>query len=192
MLCLWKWALKKWKEYICTCKTATMLVCFIKNPWLYWSDSCCVCVWALCGLSPAVFCIYYISRGVLQENRQELVVFVLSVLGVMVRSVVNFSVLGSKYKQELLVGLPLLHTLRQHTAWGVICRRSLIMNKNTDGGHFSKLCIPLFYGFTKRTRVQVITCLSENTWYVPKMCKTRQTLRHKVPNYRRERSNITL
>ncbi|XP_038579174.1 uncharacterized protein LOC119905880 [Micropterus salmoides] len=50
-----------------------------------------------------LFCIYYISRGVLQENRQELVVFVLSVLGVMVRSVVNFSVLGSKSKQELLV-----------------------------------------------------------------------------------------
>lgn len=54
-------------------------------------------------LSPVVFCIYYISRGVLQENRQELVVFVLSVLVVMVRSVVNFSVLGSKGKQELLV-----------------------------------------------------------------------------------------
>uniref|UniRef100_A0A1A7ZYE8 DUF7789 domain-containing protein n=2 Tax=Nothobranchius TaxID=28779 RepID=A0A1A7ZYE8_NOTFU len=49
------------------------------------------------------FCIYYISRGVLQENRQELVAFVLSVLGVMIRSVVNFSVVGSKGKQELLV-----------------------------------------------------------------------------------------
>uniref|UniRef100_A0A1A8A8T6 DUF7789 domain-containing protein n=1 Tax=Nothobranchius furzeri TaxID=105023 RepID=A0A1A8A8T6_NOTFU len=48
------------------------------------------------------FCIYYISRGVLQENRQELVAFVLSVLGVMIRSVVNFSVVGSKGKQELL------------------------------------------------------------------------------------------
>ncbi|XP_053279806.1 uncharacterized protein LOC128441750 [Pleuronectes platessa] len=50
-----------------------------------------------------LFCIYYISRGVLQENRQELVVFVLSVLIVMMRSVVNFSVSGSKSKQELLV-----------------------------------------------------------------------------------------
>lgn len=36
---------------------------------------------------------YYITRGVLQENRQELVVFVLSVLVVMLRSVANFSVL---------------------------------------------------------------------------------------------------
>lgn len=52
---------------------------------------------------PSVFCIYYISRGVLQENRQELVAFVLSVLVVMIRSVVNFSVVGSKGKQEVLV-----------------------------------------------------------------------------------------
>ncbi|KAK5863232.1 hypothetical protein PBY51_000278 [Eleginops maclovinus] len=50
-----------------------------------------------------LFCIYYISRGVLQENRQELVVFVLSMLLVMVRSIVNFSVLEPKSKQELLV-----------------------------------------------------------------------------------------
>ncbi|XP_029290841.1 uncharacterized protein LOC115010443 isoform X2 [Cottoperca gobio] len=48
------------------------------------------------------FCIYYISRGVLQENKQELVVFVLSVLLLMVRSVVNYLVLESKSKQELL------------------------------------------------------------------------------------------
>ncbi|XP_031142126.1 uncharacterized protein LOC116040705 isoform X1 [Sander lucioperca] len=58
---------------------------------------------SLIQLVGILFCIYYISRGVLQENRQELVVFVLSVLGVMVRSVVNFSVLGPKGKQELLV-----------------------------------------------------------------------------------------
>lgn len=56
---------------------------------------------------PTVFCIYYISRGVLQENRQELVAFVLTVLVVMIRSVINFSVQGSKIKQELLVGRPL-------------------------------------------------------------------------------------
>ena len=54
-------------------------------------------------LFPAVFCIYYISRGVLQENRQELVAFVLSVLVVMIRSVVNFSVVDSEGKQELLL-----------------------------------------------------------------------------------------
>nr|XP_020468159.1 uncharacterized protein LOC109967141 [Monopterus albus] len=50
-----------------------------------------------------LFCIYYISRGVLQENRQELVVFVLCVFVIMIRSVVNFSVLGPKDKQDLLV-----------------------------------------------------------------------------------------
>ncbi|KAF7645812.1 hypothetical protein LDENG_00197930 [Lucifuga dentata] len=50
-----------------------------------------------------LFCVYYIGRGVLQENRQELVAFVLSVLLVMVRSVVNFSVLSSEGKQQLLV-----------------------------------------------------------------------------------------
>lgn len=60
------------------------------------------------GLFSAVFCIYYIIRGVLQENRQELVVFVLSILVLMIRSVVNFSVLDSRGKEELLVGLPLL------------------------------------------------------------------------------------
>lgn len=64
------------------------------------------------GLFCAVFCIYYIVRGVLQENRQELVVFVLSIVVLMIRSVVNFSVLGSKGKEELLVGLPLLANLR--------------------------------------------------------------------------------
>ncbi|XP_068996203.1 uncharacterized protein [Embiotoca jacksoni] len=58
---------------------------------------------SLIQLVGILFCIYYISRGVLQENRQELAAFVLSVLGVMIRSVVNFSVLGSKGKQELLV-----------------------------------------------------------------------------------------
>ncbi|KAF0036785.1 hypothetical protein F2P81_012097 [Scophthalmus maximus] len=58
---------------------------------------------SLIQLVGILFCIYYIGRGVLQENRQELVAFVLSVLVVMVRSVVNFSVLGSKGKQELLV-----------------------------------------------------------------------------------------
>lgn len=72
------------------------------------------------GLSPAVFCIYYISRGVLQENRQELVVFVLNVLVVMIRSVVNFSVLGSKSKQELLVGHP------RHRVWTTVLLKDII------------------------------------------------------------------
>ncbi|XP_071752516.1 uncharacterized protein LOC139909369 [Centroberyx gerrardi] len=58
---------------------------------------------SLIQLVGILFCIYYISRGVLQENRQELVVFVLSVLVVTVRSVVNFLVLPTQDKQELLV-----------------------------------------------------------------------------------------
>ncbi|XP_029910800.1 uncharacterized protein LOC115361532 isoform X2 [Myripristis murdjan] len=58
---------------------------------------------SLVQLVGILFCVYYIIRGVLQENRQELVAFVLSVLVVMVRSVVNFSVLPSQDKQELLV-----------------------------------------------------------------------------------------
>ncbi|KAM6924549.1 uncharacterized protein FYW49_004793 [Xenentodon cancila] len=58
---------------------------------------------SLIQLVGILFCIYYITRGVLQENRQELAVFVLSMLVLMIRSVVNFSVLDSKGKQELLV-----------------------------------------------------------------------------------------
>lgn len=62
-----------------------------------------------------MFCIYYIVRGVLQENRQELVAFVLSVVVLMIRSVVNFAVLGPKAQQDLLVGRPLLASPRPHT-----------------------------------------------------------------------------
>ncbi|XP_072222624.1 uncharacterized protein [Leuresthes tenuis] len=58
---------------------------------------------SLIQLVGILFCIYYISRGVLQENRQELVAFVLSVFVVMLRSVVNFSVVDSEGKQELLL-----------------------------------------------------------------------------------------
>lgn len=50
-----------------------------------------------------LFCIYYITRGILQENRQELIVFVLCVLVVMVRSVVNFTVLPVKDRNDLRV-----------------------------------------------------------------------------------------
>ncbi|XP_037629773.1 uncharacterized protein LOC119490448 [Sebastes umbrosus] len=58
---------------------------------------------SLIQLVGIVFCVYYIIRGVLQENRQELFMFGLSMFGMMVRSVVNFAVLESKDKQELLV-----------------------------------------------------------------------------------------
>ncbi|KAI4894072.1 hypothetical protein NFI96_009902 [Prochilodus magdalenae] len=57
---------------------------------------------SLIQLVSILFCMYYIARGVLQENRQELIVFVLTVLVVMVRSIVNFSVLQT-YDTLLLV-----------------------------------------------------------------------------------------
>lgn len=50
-----------------------------------------------------LFCLYYITRGILQENQQELIAFVLSVLVVMVRSVVNFSVLPRGERKGLLL-----------------------------------------------------------------------------------------
>lgn len=73
--------------------------------------------------SSTAFCFYYISRGVLQENRQELVAFVLTVSVLMIRSVVNFSVLGSKGKQELLVGLAVLsaHCLLEPKVYNFKC-----------------------------------------------------------------------
>ncbi|KAE8293189.1 hypothetical protein D5F01_LYC08292 [Larimichthys crocea] len=74
-----------------------------------------------------VFCIYYISRGVLQENRQELVAFVLSVVGVVVRSLVNFSVLESKSKKELLARFVCIMTLG---VIHILCTTLLIMRPN--------------------------------------------------------------
>ncbi|XP_076859203.1 uncharacterized protein LOC143512583 [Brachyhypopomus gauderio] len=81
---------------------------------------------SLIQLVGILFCIYYVMRGVLQENRQELIVFVLCVLVVMVRSVVNFSVLSS-YPTLLTVRfvcilcLGLMH---------VICASLLILKPN--------------------------------------------------------------
>ncbi|XP_069466260.1 uncharacterized protein [Ambystoma mexicanum] len=57
---------------------------------------------SLIQLIGVVFCIYYVTRGILQENRQELIVFVLSVLLVMVRSIVNFIVVTDAEKIQLL------------------------------------------------------------------------------------------
>lgn len=50
-----------------------------------------------------MFCVYYVTRGILQENRQELIVFVLSILLVMFRSIINFTVLPAEQKPKLLV-----------------------------------------------------------------------------------------
>ncbi|XP_053307994.1 uncharacterized protein LOC128470177 [Spea bombifrons] len=82
---------------------------------------------SLIQLIGAVFCIYYVARGILQENRQELIAFVLSILLEMIRSVVNFSVLSKEAKPDieprfiviLLVGL-----------FHVICALSLVMGQN--------------------------------------------------------------
>ncbi|KAM9039140.1 uncharacterized protein ACOB8E_020606 isoform 4-T4 [Sarcophilus harrisii] len=51
---------------------------------------------SLIQLIGVVFCIYYVTRGILQENRQELIVFILSILLVMFRSLVNFLVLTAE------------------------------------------------------------------------------------------------
>ncbi|KAJ8386862.1 hypothetical protein AAFF_G00165630 [Aldrovandia affinis] len=58
---------------------------------------------SLIQLVGILFCLYYITRGILQENRQELIAFVLSVLLVMVRSVVNFTVLRPEERKSLLL-----------------------------------------------------------------------------------------
>ncbi|XP_072888541.1 uncharacterized protein [Hemitrygon akajei] len=50
-----------------------------------------------------VFCIYYVLRGVLQEKQLELVAFVLSILLVLVRSIVNFIVARPEEKKSVQV-----------------------------------------------------------------------------------------
>ncbi|KAK0134808.1 hypothetical protein N1851_029481 [Merluccius polli] len=54
----------------------------------------------LLGIS---FCVYYVARGVLQENRQELMAFLLSVVIVALRSVVNYSLMSRQDQQQVLV-----------------------------------------------------------------------------------------
>uniref|UniRef100_A0A8C3K4H7 DUF7789 domain-containing protein n=1 Tax=Calidris pygmaea TaxID=425635 RepID=A0A8C3K4H7_9CHAR len=63
---------------------------------------------SLIQLVGLVFCVYYVTRGILQENRQELIVFVLSILLVMFRSIVNFTVLSAEQKPKLLLCLCIL------------------------------------------------------------------------------------
>ncbi|XP_053706600.1 uncharacterized protein LOC128750223 isoform X2 [Synchiropus splendidus] len=57
---------------------------------------------SLIQLVGILFCIYYIVRGILQDNRQELLKFLLSVLVLMVRSVVNYCELKPQGKTDLL------------------------------------------------------------------------------------------
>ncbi|KAK1159550.1 hypothetical protein AOXY_G22282 [Acipenser oxyrinchus oxyrinchus] len=58
---------------------------------------------SLIQLVGILFCCYYVTRGILQENRQELIVFVASVVLVMMRSVVNFAVLPAPEKDSLIL-----------------------------------------------------------------------------------------
>ncbi|XP_072333920.1 uncharacterized protein [Scyliorhinus torazame] len=50
-----------------------------------------------------VFCFYYVLRGTFQENRQELIAFILSILLVVVRSLVNFSSATPNEREELKI-----------------------------------------------------------------------------------------
>ncbi|XP_053546339.1 uncharacterized protein LOC128638422 [Bombina bombina] len=82
---------------------------------------------SLIQLIGIVFCIYYVTRGILQENRQELIAFVLAILLEMIRSIVNFSVMSKDVKPNvqarfiviLLVGL-----------FHVICALCLVLGQN--------------------------------------------------------------
>ncbi|CAL8369014.1 unnamed protein product [Lota lota] len=58
---------------------------------------------SLIQLVGILFCMYYVVRGILQENRQELCAFLLSVLTVVLRSVVNYSLLPQQEQQRLMV-----------------------------------------------------------------------------------------
>ncbi|XP_023796252.1 uncharacterized protein LOC111938639 isoform X4 [Cyanistes caeruleus] len=74
-----------------------------------------------------VFCVYYVSRGILQENRQELVVFVLSILLVMLRSIINFTVLPAEQKPKLLARFVLILLVG---SFDVICALILIQSQS--------------------------------------------------------------
>ncbi|XP_038016005.1 uncharacterized protein LOC119710697 isoform X2 [Motacilla alba alba] len=74
-----------------------------------------------------VFCVYYVSRGILQENRQELVVFVLSILLLMLRSIINFSLLPAAQKAQLLARFVLILLVG---SFDVICALILIQSQS--------------------------------------------------------------
>uniref|UniRef100_A0A8D0BQT6 DUF7789 domain-containing protein n=1 Tax=Salvator merianae TaxID=96440 RepID=A0A8D0BQT6_SALMN len=82
---------------------------------------------SLIQLIGVVFCIYYVSRGILQENRQELIVFVLSISLVMLRSVINFTVLPAIQKPKLLARFVLILLVG---AFDVICAVILIQSES--------------------------------------------------------------
>ncbi|XP_030363883.1 uncharacterized protein LOC115617487 isoform X1 [Strigops habroptila] len=82
---------------------------------------------SLIQLIGVVFCVYYVTRGILQENRQELIVFVLSILLVMFRSIVNFTVLSAEQKPKLLARFILILLVG---SFDVICAIILIQSQS--------------------------------------------------------------
>uniref|UniRef100_A0A8D0GPD7 DUF7789 domain-containing protein n=1 Tax=Sphenodon punctatus TaxID=8508 RepID=A0A8D0GPD7_SPHPU len=82
---------------------------------------------SLIQLIGVVFCVYYVTRGILQENRQELIVFVLSVLLVMLRSIINFIVLLAEQKPDLLARFILILLVG---SFDVICAIILIQSQS--------------------------------------------------------------
>ncbi|KAM4703191.1 uncharacterized protein WCC33_011791 [Rhinophrynus dorsalis] len=82
---------------------------------------------SLVQLIGVVFSIYYVTRGILQENRQELIVFVLSILLEMIRSIVNFSVLS---KEDKVVIQPRFIVIMLVGLFHVICSLSLVLGQN--------------------------------------------------------------
>ncbi|XP_014799404.1 PREDICTED: uncharacterized protein LOC106889144 [Calidris pugnax] len=82
---------------------------------------------SLIQLVGVVFCVYYVTRGILQENRQELIVFVLSILLVMFRSIVNFTVLSAEQKPKLLARFILILLVG---SFDVICAIILIQSQS--------------------------------------------------------------
>nr|XP_033778241.1 uncharacterized protein LOC117349189 [Geotrypetes seraphini] len=82
---------------------------------------------SLIQLIGVVFCMYYVTRGILQENRQELIIFVLSVLLVMGRAIVNFIVLTDKGKASLL---PRFVLILVFGLFHVVCAAFLLRSQN--------------------------------------------------------------
>ncbi|XP_044851897.1 uncharacterized protein LOC123354195 isoform X4 [Mauremys mutica] len=82
---------------------------------------------SLIQLIGVVFCVYYVTRGILQENRQELIVFVLSILLVMFRSIVNFTVVSAQQKPNVLARFILILLVG---SFDVICAIILIQSQS--------------------------------------------------------------
>ncbi|XP_043355822.1 uncharacterized protein LOC119845198 isoform X3 [Dermochelys coriacea] len=82
---------------------------------------------SLIQLIGIVFCVYYVTRGILQENRQELIVFILSILLVMFRSIVNFTVVSAQQKPNVLARFILILLVG---SFDVICAIILIQSQS--------------------------------------------------------------